>query len=250
MKALLFSIAALAVVMAGGPATAEDGVIRGTVAYRERMALPPNAQVEVTLVDVSRADAPADVVARAVFEAQGRQSPIAFELPYETAAIQPRARYALEARVTIDGRIEFRTAAYHPAFPAGGRPIELMLRRVRIRPEALAPETPTGRWLAERIAPGAVIDRAQTTLELTARGGVSGSGGCNRYFGKAEIDGDRIRFGKLGSTQMACPEALMEQERRFFGVLEEARSWIVDPLRRKLTLFDASGAPLATFSAM
>lgn len=34
--------------------------ITGTVAYRERIALPPNAVVTVTLEDVSLADAPSN----------------------------------------------------------------------------------------------------------------------------------------------------------------------------------------------
>jgi putative lipoprotein len=39
--------------------------IQGTSTYRERMALPPAAVFEATLEDVSRADAPAETIARA-----------------------------------------------------------------------------------------------------------------------------------------------------------------------------------------
>ncbi|HAN28766.1 MAG TPA: hypothetical protein DCP75_13790, partial [Haliea salexigens] len=41
----------------------QAGVIEGTVLYRERMMLPPDAQLDIQLEDVSRADAPATVLA-------------------------------------------------------------------------------------------------------------------------------------------------------------------------------------------
>jgi len=43
---------------------------------------------------------------------------------------------------------------------------------------------------------------------------VSGSGGCNRINGSFTIEPGRLRFGRMVSTMMACPEG-MEQERQF-----------------------------------
>lgn len=60
----LLSRLAFAVVVGliANPAWAQT--IKGTATYRERMALPPAAVFEATIEDVSRADAPASVVAR------------------------------------------------------------------------------------------------------------------------------------------------------------------------------------------
>ena len=44
-------------------AVAQSTMLMGTVNYRERMALPPTATVLVQLVDISLADAPAQVIA-------------------------------------------------------------------------------------------------------------------------------------------------------------------------------------------
>ena len=33
---------------------------------------------------------------------------------------------------------------------------------------------------------------------------VAGFGGCNRFFGQAEIDGNKFRIKAMGSTKMAC----------------------------------------------
>ena len=54
----------------GGGATMSK--VTGTVSYRERIALPPAATIRVQLVDVSRADAPADVLGEQLIEAAGR----------------------------------------------------------------------------------------------------------------------------------------------------------------------------------
>lgn len=47
--------------------------ITGSVAYRERIALPDNAVVTVYLQDVSLADAPATVIAKQNFITNGMQ---------------------------------------------------------------------------------------------------------------------------------------------------------------------------------
>ena len=62
--------------------------IQGTATYRERMSLPPAAVFEATLEDVSRADAPATVVATTRVPSPG-QPPIAFSISYDQARDRP-----------------------------------------------------------------------------------------------------------------------------------------------------------------
>lgn len=57
-------------------------------------------------------------------------------------------------------------------------------------------------------------------------GRISGNGGCNNFFGDATIqfttaNAGTVRFSKLGSTMMACPNKLVE-EQRLFKLLEQA----------------------------
>jgi putative lipoprotein len=110
--------------------------------------------------------------------------------------------------------------------------------------------SPTGRWLAEDIAGGGVIDRLQTVLEIAGDGRISGTSGCNRIAGKARVEGIRISFGSIASTRMACSPAVMDQERKFLAALEKVRRWHVDPARGKLALLGARGKPLVVFSRM
>ena len=75
---------------------------------------------------------------------------------------------------------------------------------------------------------------------------IAGSGGCNRFTGTYERSGDRLTFGNLAMTFMACPEG-MDTERDFIGVLEQVRSWRI--LGKHLELIDGSGNLLARLEA-
>lgn len=51
---------------------------------------------------------------------------------------------------------------------------------------------------------------------------VNGSGGCNRIFGRFELNKNKsIRFLEVGSTQMACQN--MSFEKRFLDLLDQVR---------------------------
>jgi len=228
-----------------GAVVAEEIAITGEVAYRERIALPPNAVLTVRLTDVSLADAPGAVVAEQKIEPAG-QVPIKFELRYDTAVVQPKMNYALQARITVDDKLWFTTDERHSVDPLKPEPARLLLKMVR--QDAAAPSLFDRTWLAEDIEGRGVIDNAQSTLSVASGGKVTGNGGCNRFFAQAEVAGDRIKFGKAGATMMACPEALMDQERKFFAVLEKAASFRIDD-QGKLFLVDANGADIARFAA-
>lgn len=81
---------------AGAP---DSATLRGTVSYRERIALPPGAVVDVTLADVSRADAPSVTIGAQRIDAPAGP-PIHFALRYDRARITPRGTYAVLARIS------------------------------------------------------------------------------------------------------------------------------------------------------
>jgi heat shock protein HslJ len=73
---------------------------------------------------------------------------------------------------------------------------------------------------------------------------VAGSGGCNRLIGSFELDGDRLRFGRMASTRMSCPDC-MDQETRFLETLEHVEQFRIRSSH--LELLDATGAVIARF---
>lgn len=107
--------------------------VTGTLMYRERIALPADARITVTLSDVSKMDAPAQVISRQSFLADGKQVPFAFELNFDRTEIDPRFTYAVSARIEVDGKLMFitDTANHVITDPQQTKKLELMLIRTR-----------------------------------------------------------------------------------------------------------------------
>jgi putative lipoprotein len=112
-------------------AGAEHGRVTGSVTYRERIALPPTAVVKVRLVDVSRADAPADLLAEQAISAAGKQVPIEFALTFDPARIDAAHTYAVQVRIEDDGRLLFISDMHHPVIThEQPHHVDVVVRRV------------------------------------------------------------------------------------------------------------------------
>jgi heat shock protein HslJ/phosphoserine phosphatase len=107
----------------------------------------------------------------------------------------------------------------------------------------------TGEWVAEDIDGGGVIDNAQSTLEISEDGSVSGSTAVNRYGGKAKIDGQKMEFGPLALTRRAGPPALMDQESKFTKALGKVAGFRIEN-SGLLYLTDATGNDVLRFSRL
>lgn len=108
---------------------AAERTLTGEVTYRERIALPPDAMLSVELADVSLADAPATLIGQRKIVPAG-QVPIRFEIGFDPKAIRPGRTYALQARITVDGRILFITDTRHQVEPLDGKPMTIVMKRV------------------------------------------------------------------------------------------------------------------------
>ena len=108
-------------------------VISGTVSYRERIALPENALVTVTLEDISLADAPSTVIATQEFTTDGKQVPFAFELKYDASQIKDNHRYNVRATIHVDSKLRFTTDTIAPVITDSANTESLDLRLVGVR---------------------------------------------------------------------------------------------------------------------
>lgn len=105
--------------------------VTATVAYRERVALAPTAAIKVQLVDVSRADAPAVILAEQAIVAGGRSPPFAFELSFDPAKIEPGHTYAVQARIEEDGKLRFINDMRYAVITRGApTSVEMILKAV------------------------------------------------------------------------------------------------------------------------
>jgi putative lipoprotein len=228
-------LAPLALLCGATPARAQPGVITGTAAYRERIALPPGAVLEVDLHDISRADAP--VLASTRVAAAG-QVPIAFTLRYDPARIGVHGAPAVAARLSVDGTVRWRSAGMQ-RLPTGGAGGTLDILLVAESPPARA-ALEGATWHVREIAgqPLAGPQRAEVTFD--AQGRAYGTGGCNRFTGGVTVSGSSLRFGPMAQTNMACEDAAMAQEARFHAALAMVRAWRIEA--GVLALLDEAGA--------
>lgn len=88
--------------------------ITGSVSYRQRIALPEGAVVQVRVEDISRQDAPSEVIAESSTPVGVGQVPLPFVVEVDDALIEPSHRYAVRARVTVAERLLFTTDTVHP----------------------------------------------------------------------------------------------------------------------------------------
>lgn len=81
---------------------------------------------------------------------------------------------------------------------------------------------------------------SKITLSFDADGQVSGSSGCNRYFGGYRLLGDeRLEIGPLAGTRKFCQGEPGEQERRYLDALQATTGFA---LNESLRLFQTTGA--------
>jgi heat shock protein HslJ len=80
-------------------------------------------------------------------------------------------------------------------------------------------------WVLEDLAGSGVVSNVRPTLSFPEAGKIAGNGSCNRFFGASEISGTSLKFTGLGSTRMACPEPIMNQETKYLNALQAAERY-------------------------
>lgn len=110
-------------------------IISGTVAYRERIALPAGSEAVVQLLDTSRANVPATVIAeqRLTFDGHGSAS---YRLDYDAVNINPKGTYQVAARIQSGKKVLFVTEP--PAYViTRGSPghVDLVLTKAGAKPQ-------------------------------------------------------------------------------------------------------------------
>ena len=113
------------------PAVSSFLDLSGSVTYRARIALPPDAVLIVRVQDVSRAGAPARVLAEQRIDLTGQQVPIPFNATVDRDLIGKKARVTVSARIERAGKLLFVSDKTYPAL-SNGQPnhVEMQLKQV------------------------------------------------------------------------------------------------------------------------
>src|ERR1700759_3389982 len=171
---------------AASPASSSQGTVSGNVVYRERIALPPDAAIEVKVQDISAADAP-KTIAETVFAPEGKQVPIPFQLSYNPADVNPAHRYQVTANISVKGKPMFITKTPLWVITQGAKSqVDILLQQAAAQSEtASAAKLRDTKWvLAEVNNSPAMPGQGDTVhLVLHKQGKLTGSTGCNRVMG-------------------------------------------------------------------
>jgi len=101
----ILGFAFISLLMMVSCAMPEVSYISGTINLQNGKELPPNTVIEVTLADVSLADAPMKVITRKRINPV-QALPFHFSLEYDPKLIIPRHSYAVSARIqSVDGKL-------------------------------------------------------------------------------------------------------------------------------------------------
>lgn len=128
----LAALLALLLAACGAPDPVDRSpAVTGSVTYRQRIALPPDAVLEVQLLDLTRTDIPAVVLHSVTVNSPG-PVPIYFKIRYDAARIDPARVYALRASILFDGEARFVSTG-NTRVLTGGHPdhLNLVLEMVR-----------------------------------------------------------------------------------------------------------------------
>ncbi len=253
--ALLSSALPLAALAQAPPTENTAGVISGVATYRERIAMPKDAVLEATLLDVSKMDAPAESIGTATMENPGNP-PYHFSITYDPRRIVENHAYSVRATIKIGGQLALTSDASYPVITRGnGKEVNILLKGVA-RTTA-TPAAPSGNvhledttWKLTRLGDKDVVaseNQRQPYIVLdSSNHRVSGSGGCNRLTGAYTLEKQTIHFGPIASTMMACPSG-MEHEGTFLHALDKSHTWKVQG--NELELQDENGDFLMRFQA-
>ena len=93
---------------------------------------------------------------------------------------------------------------------------------------AAQPDLLGAEWLIEDIAGGGVVADSQASLQFLAEGRLAGNASCNRLIGSYTRDGAGLSVKLVGTTMMACPPALMQQEQALLKILPDVARYLID----------------------
>ncbi len=110
--------------------------VTGSITYLPRIALPPDAMVEVTVRNASLADAPSEMtlLANQVFLTDGQQVPLPFTVLYSSADVDERVLYSVGATIRDSaGKLLFVSTTMTPVITQGNptSDVEVMVEQVK-----------------------------------------------------------------------------------------------------------------------
>jgi putative lipoprotein len=210
---------------------AQHPVVSGTIAYFQRIALPPNAAIEVKVQDVTDPAHPV-TIASTVFGPGGQQVPIPFQLNFNPTDINPAHTYQVQANISVNGRPMFVTPTPLNVITQGA-PSQVS---ILLQPPSAVPAKPAEtklrntHWVLSEVSGQAARPGQGETphLVLHKKGNFSGSTGCNRLAGNYIASMGALQFTPGPMTMRACADPIMQQEQAIVSALKATTGYKID----------------------
>ena len=225
--------------------------VTGTARFDGQVALPPNAVLDVSVADVSRAYGGSVTLAHFAGPAGGAQ-PLRFSLPVEQRRVQEKGSYSVRAEILVDGKALYVTdSAYLVLGHSGKTHADVLLRPVDTRAQPPAPVIENMRWALVALdgQPLPPQEPAKTPYFVLHPDGhrVTGSGGCNELVGTYALNGQALQMLRGPRRELQVCATDMERERAFMFALATTEQWAIQGTR--LRLLDRLGAQVALLEA-
>jgi putative lipoprotein len=235
----------------GSAMAAEDLTFSGEVTYRQRIALPENAQLRVTLVSLT-ADGPRPIAGATALLAAPGQVPLSFAFDVRSNVVAAGGNYGLSAEILSGNTVVFRDAAPVPVNLQAIAPVIIVVQPLPVPTDPVAtldimPTIFETEWVVDSIGGTPVLATAMPTLSIAPEGRAGGHGSCNSYFSEAAFADNGLKFGPVAGTRMACAPDIMAQEAALFAALAATAGYEIKG--NILHLNDAGGTALVVLHA-
>lgn len=225
--------------------------VSGDVIYRERIAMPAGAVVTVRVSDVSLADAPATVIGQEIINDPGNV-PVKYSVQYDGSKILPGHRYAVSARIEVNGELMWISTTNIPVITDGAptENVQILVQRVG----GITGGAPTTDANLEKLQAGGwywkesvytdgtkatPADPSQYTVNFDSAGSLAAKVDCNQAGGPYTVEGNVITVGQLVSTLALCPPESLGTE--FLRDLQALGEFTFDGDNLVVTLKDNLG---------
>lgn len=230
--------------------TQPNATVSGNVTYMQRVALPTGSVVEVELRDTSRADAPAEILAKNKITTTGQNVPIPYTLNYDPTKIVENNSYSVAAKITIDGKLSWISTVNIPVITRGNptNNVEILVSQANTETtppssgQTNAPLVGTEWAWVRTTYPNKAALTAPTgnkfVMTLKADKTISSSTDCNGLGGNYVVNGEVLSFSEFISTLRYCEDS---PETQYSQDLRQTSSYVISGNELRLNLTKDAG---------
>lgn len=196
--------------------------VTGSLTYRQRVALPADAVVTLSLWEHGLALYVPEPFHSETIELNGRQVPVPFEIDIGNWMETRGAMVRLEARIADAAGTLLWTNNDGTAFTKEAGLVDLGSVRLSPEPEAVVtmPQLAGREWMVARIDGEPLLQTTRATVRFGEDGRISGNASCNAFTGSFKLNAGLLTIAPLATTRKACVPQLMEQEQAIISVLQ------------------------------